>query len=33
VRFVAAADWPMSATKVQKEILRERIAAELATGA
>ncbi len=29
VRFVAAAEWPMSATKIQKEVLRERIAAEL----
>jgi fatty-acyl-CoA synthase len=29
VRFVA--DWPMSATKIRKETLRERIAAELST--
>jgi acyl-CoA synthetase (AMP-forming)/AMP-acid ligase II len=29
VRFIEAAEWPMSATKIQKFRLQERIAAEL----
>lgn len=29
VRFVAPGEWPMSATKVSKAALRERIAADL----
>jgi fatty-acyl-CoA synthase len=29
VRFVATGEWPMSGTKIQKFVLRERIAAEL----
>ena len=32
VRFVTEEEWPMSATKVQKEPLARRIAAELADG-
>jgi fatty-acyl-CoA synthase len=31
IRFVATGEWPMSATKVSKAALRERIAAELLT--
>jgi fatty-acyl-CoA synthase len=31
VRFLTAAEWPMSGTKIKKYVLRERIAAELAT--
>jgi len=30
VRFVA--EWPLSGTKIQKFVLRERLAAELAAG-
>jgi fatty-acyl-CoA synthase len=33
VRFVTAEEWPMSATKIQKFRLQERIAAELKAGA
>jgi fatty-acyl-CoA synthase len=31
IRFIAAEDWPMSATKIQRFVLRERLLEELAT--
>jgi fatty-acyl-CoA synthase/long-chain acyl-CoA synthetase len=31
IRFVAAEDWPMSATKIQRFVLRERLLEELAS--
>jgi acyl-CoA synthetase (AMP-forming)/AMP-acid ligase II len=32
VRFVTESEWPMSATKVQKNVLRERLVADLESG-